>query len=220
MAGAGPAIRPGKPQHSLDHRPRLGDRDRLWPLGHAVMVSCVCRLFAALLFACLLAPPGRPAAAQTPWWQPVEIRGGLAAHDVISSDVERSADLNGELYWQPLLSFSNVASIQPSVGFSANLDGRTSFGFLDLTFELHPTGPLYFDLGGGLALHDGYTHFPPAGHKNLGSRELFHASADLGTKLTPQFGLSVYFDHVSNARLFAKTNQGLETIGLRGAYWF
>ena len=184
------------------------------------MVRCVARSAALCLLALVLSILAMPARAQTPWWQPVELRGGAAAHDVISSGVETSPALDGELFWQPFWGYSNVASVQPSVGFSADLDGRTSYGFADLTLELHPLGPVYFDLGGGLAVHDGFTHVPPPGRKNLGSRELFHVSADLGTKLTQQFGLSVYFDHLSNARLFARTNPGLETVGLRGAYWF
>jgi len=163
-----------------------------------------------------------PAQAQTPWWQPVELRIGLAGHDVkpISSGREAGAALNGELFWQPLFSgFDGRVVFKPSVGGSASLSGDTSYGFVDLTGEYWALDWLYLDLGGGVAMHDGFTSNPPPDRKDLGSRVLFHVAADVGAKLTPQFGLSIYFDHLSNAGL-ARKNEGLETIGLRAALWF
>ena len=63
-------------------------------------------------------------------------------------------------------------------------------------------------------------HLAEAERRNLGSRVLLHVSADLGTLITERFGASIYFDHVSNGGAWGRSNQGLETFGLRGAWWF
>ena len=177
-------------------------------------------VFLLLVLAMCGAAPA--AQAQAPWWQPSEIRIGAAAHDVkpISSGTEPGAALNGELFFQPILrSGDGMLTLKPSIGGSASLSGDTSYGFVDLTAQIRLPDPFFFDLGGGLAVHDGYDHAAPLTRKDLGSRVLFHVSADLGARLTNHLGLSIYIDHLSNAGL-AHTNQGLETFGLRVAWLF
>jgi hypothetical protein len=177
-------------------------------------------VFAAALLA--MAGFQSEAHAQTAWWQPSEFRAGLAAHDTkpISSGREAGAALNGELFLSPIFGTeTGRVSLRPSIGGTASLSGDTSYGFVDLTAEVSPFDPIFFDLGGGVAVHDGYDHPGPADRKDLGSRVLFHVAADVGARLTDHFGLSVYFDHLSNAGL-ARHNEGLETIGLRGSWRF
>jgi hypothetical protein len=180
------------------------------------------RLFLAGLVLLALSLGSGHVQAQTAWWQPSEIRVGFAAHDVkpISAGIEPGAALNGELFLQPVLRTGDgMLTLTPSLGGSASLSGDTSYGFVDLNAELKSYDPFFFDIGGGLAVHDGYDRAAP-GRKDLGSRVLFHVSADVGARLTDHLGLSIYFDHLSNARLFGHTNQGLETIGLRVAWLF
>ena len=52
------------------------------------------------------------------------------------------------------------------------------------------------------------------GRKALGSRVLFHPSAEIGFQVTPAHRVSAYFEHVSNAYL-ARPNPGMDNIGVR-----
>jgi hypothetical protein len=175
--------------------------------------------FALPLLALLVLPGAARAQAPVPWWQPTEFRVGFAAHDAISQR-EKGAAFDGEIFWQPLVrAFDGSVAFKPSIGGSASLSGKTSYGFVDLTGEYWALPWLYLDLGGGVAVHDGFADNPPPGRKDLGSRVLFHVAADVGVKLAPQFGVSLYFDHLSNGGL-ARHNEGLETLGLRAAFWF
>jgi hypothetical protein len=150
------------------------------------------------------------------------MRLGLVGHDgkPISSGIEAGAAVNGELFLQPFFTSSDgILALKPSIGGSVSLSGDTSYGFIDLTAALKPGDPFFIDFGGGVAVHDGHDHPGPLDRKDLGSRVLFHVSADIGARITDHLGLSLYFDHLSNAGL-ARNNQGLETIGLRAAWLF
>jgi len=55
--------------------------------------------------------------------------------------------------------------------------------------------------------------------KELGSRVLFRIPVEIGVYFARHHGVSMMFDHVSNAYL-ADPNEGLDTIGLRYSYRF
>jgi hypothetical protein len=77
---------------------------------------------------------------------------------------------------------------------------------------------IFFNLGLGLAVHDGQLDSSDD-KKALGSRILFRIPIEFGLLFTERQGVSVMFDHVSNAYL-ADPNEGLDTIGVRYIYRF
>ncbi|HYL33995.1 MAG TPA: acyloxyacyl hydrolase [Stellaceae bacterium] len=64
-------------------------------------------------------------------------------------------------------------------------------------------------------------HDVPIGgdHKGLGPRVLFHEELDLGYRFTWRSNLSLFFDHISDAKL-TQYNPGLTNMGARTAIGF
>jgi lipid A 3-O-deacylase len=150
-----------------------------------------------------------------------EIRAGLLAHDVpvwSLSRQEGGVDFNAELIFgfpnSPL--FSGV--VRTNLGFSLNNQGDTSKVYTGLLWEYMWDSGLFLNLGLGLAVHDGELD-PSDDKKALGSRILFRIPIEFGLLFTRHQGVSIMFDHVSNAYL-ADPNEGLDTIGLRYIYRF
>ena len=73
--------------------------------------------------------------------------------------------------------------------------------------------------GLGLTVHNGSLESTDDKQKELGSRVLFRIPFEIGLMRYGNHGLSIMFDHVSNAYL-ADPNEGLDTLGIRYAYRF
>jgi hypothetical protein len=149
------------------------------------------------------------------------IRTGILAHDVpvwSRSRQEGRVDFNAEL----ILRFPNSrlfsGVVRTNLGFSLNNQGDTSKVYSGLLWEYIWNSGLFLDLGLGLAAHDGDLENSDD-KKELGSRILFRIPIEIGLLLTQHQGISIMFDHVSNAYL-ADPNEGLDTIGLRYTYRF
>ena len=150
-----------------------------------------------------------------------EIRAGILAHDVpvwSLSRQEGGVDFNAELIFGFPNSrlFSGV--VRTNLGFSLNNQGDTSKVYTGLLWEYIWDCGLLLNLGLGLAAHDGKLDNSDD-RKELGSRLLFRIPLDMGLLFTRHQGISMMFDHVSNAYL-ADPNEGLDTIGLRYTYRF
>ncbi|MGD9013229.1 MAG: acyloxyacyl hydrolase, partial [Desulfobacterales bacterium] len=97
--------------------------------------------------------------------------------------------------------------------------GDTSKIYSGFLWErLWPSG-LFLNLGLGLAAHDGKIETNDDNRKELGSRILFRIPVEIGLLFTEHHGLSIMFDHVSNAYL-AEPNEGLDNLGIRYTYRF
>ena len=150
-----------------------------------------------------------------------EIRTGILAHDVplwSLSSVEGGVDINAELiFGYP--DYSLLSGIlHTNLGFSLNCRGDTSKIYSGLLWEyLWDTG-IFLALGIGLAVHDGKLN-NSNNRKELGSRILFRIPIEIGLLFAVHHGISIMFDHVSNAYL-AHPNEGLDTLGLRYTYRF
>jgi lipid A 3-O-deacylase len=149
------------------------------------------------------------------------IRTGILAHDVpvwSRSRQEGGVDFNAELIFSfpdyPLFS----GRVHTNLGVSLNNQGDTSKIYFGLLWEYVWDSGLFLNLGLGLAAHDGKLDNSDD-KKALGSRVLFRIPIEMGLLLTRHQGLSIMFDHVSNAYL-ADPNEGLDTIGLRYTYRF
>ena len=150
-----------------------------------------------------------------------EIWAGILAHDVpvwSLSRQEGGVDFNAELIFGFPNSrlFSGV--VRTNLGFSLNNQGDTSKIYTGLLWEYMWDSGLFLNLGLGLAAHDGKLDNSDD-KKELGSRILFRIPIEMGLLLTQHQGISIMFDHVSNAYL-ADPNEGLDTVGLRYTYRF
>ena len=150
-----------------------------------------------------------------------EIRTGILAHDVIvwsRTRQEGGVDFNAELIFG-FPKFELLSGIvRANLGFSLNSQGDTSKVYSGLLWEYIWDSGLFLNLGLGLAAHDGKLNNSDD-KKALGSRILFRIPIEMGLLFTPHQGVSIMFDHVSNAYL-ADPNEGLDTVGLRYTYRF
>jgi hypothetical protein len=149
------------------------------------------------------------------------IRTGILAHDVpvwSRSRQEGGIDFNAEFIFGFPNSRLFSGSVRTNLGLSLNNQGDTSKIYSGLIWEYIWDSGLFFSLGLGLAGHDGKLD-DCNDKKALGSRILFRIPIEMGLLLTRHQGVSIMFDHVSNAYL-ADPNEGLDTIGLRYTYRF
>lgn len=151
-----------------------------------------------------------------------DIRVGILAHDVPiwgSSRKEGGFNFNTEfIFIWPNYSLA-AGIVRSNLGISLNSQGDTSKIYSGFLWEhLWPSG-LFLNLGLGLAVHDGKIETNDDNRKELGSRILFRIPIEIGLLFVEHHGLSILFDHVSNAYL-AEPNEGLDTIGIRYTYRF
>ncbi|MDR3514999.1 MAG: acyloxyacyl hydrolase [Azospirillaceae bacterium] len=180
------------------------------------------------------APAPAPASAPA-WFMPSEIRGGVLAHDappISDRTPEKGWDLNLEVLLQPLGAPDSLFIFRPRpmIGGTKNFQGKTDFAYFGLTWEFRPfqdaldiasLSPLFLEPSFGLAFDDGRQHGTLANdQKLLGSVWQFRSAIDIGWHLTETWDISAYIDHISNAGIFNKTNEGLETWGMRVGYNF
>lgn len=158
----------------------------------------------------LLAPAARAGVS--------EIRLGVLGHDVgvFGSAKEEGPDLNGEVLFDPL---RILWAPRPHLGVSLNTRGDTSQAYAGLTWSWNLTRDVFVEASLGGALHNGYDDTDRPDRKSLGFPLLFRESLGLGVRVGPNLTLSLFLDHVSNARL-ADRNQGLDNFGIRWGYRF
>ncbi len=150
-----------------------------------------------------------------------EIRMGILAHDVTlwsRTREEGGVDFNAEFIFG-FPGFDLLTGVVYSnLGLSLNSEGDTSKAYAGLLWEYMWESDIFFNLGLGLAVHDGQLDSSDD-KKALGSRILFRIPIEFGLLFTEHQGVSVMFDHVSNGYL-ADPNEGLDTIGVRYIYRF
>jgi opacity protein-like surface antigen len=83
-----------------------------------------------------------------------------------------------------------------------------------LRWEIEAPSGVFFALGMGAAVHNGELTAVDADRKALGSRVLFHPSAELGYRFDGVNSVSLFADHMSNG-FTQQYNDGLDTIGIR-----
>ncbi|MGD8273671.1 MAG: acyloxyacyl hydrolase [Desulfobacterales bacterium] len=151
-----------------------------------------------------------------------DIRLGILAHDVpiwSRSRAEGGVGFNTEFIfvWPNCELWTGI--VRSNLGITLNSQGDTSKIYSGFLWErLWPSG-LFLNLGLGLAAHDGKIETNDDNRKELGSRILFRIPVEIGLLFTEHHGLSIMFDHVSNAYL-AEPNEGLDNLGIRYTYRF
>ena len=136
-----------------------------------------------------------------------EVRIGLLVHDVAplfgANKVEGGFDLNGEFIF-------GKGIVRPLCGVAINSQGETSRVYTGLVFDVvHSRSFVSLGLGGAVQVNS---------VRDLGSTLLFRLSCEVGY-MWGKHGVSILFDHISNANL-ASSNAGLDTLGVRYGYRF
>lgn len=142
-----------------------------------------------------------------------EIRVGVLAHDPLIQK-EGGVDINAEFFFSGWTGNEGEWQLRPSIGVTANLEGDTSFAYIDLNYGGPISDSWFLEFAVGGAIHDGELETADPDRKELGGRVLIHAAISLGVMLTDTMSLSIYGDHMSNAGI-EERNEGLETLGLR-----
>jgi lipid A 3-O-deacylase len=176
----------------------------------------VCGAATALAFACPLPaiadPPDSPILGIS------ELKLGALYHDPpylwSGFSVERpTADANFEVLFVPW-AHTFGGYLRPAIGTSVNFAGGTSKAYADLRWETEAPSGVFFALGMGAAVHNGELSPVDNDHKALGSRVLFHPSAEFGYRFDGVNSVSIFADHVSNG-FTQRYNEGMDTIGIR-----
>ena len=152
-----------------------------------------------------------------------EVRIGILAHDVPGLwsgwRIETARpDINGEVILSPSVNFLG-GTVRPAIGGSYNTGGGTSKAYVDARWEVQSALGVFFGLGLGAALHNGYRDSTSIDHKALGSRVLFHIPIEIGYRFQGGQTVSVYFEHISNGYT-QKSNEGLDSLGVRYGFKF
>ena len=152
-----------------------------------------------------------------------EIKLGALYHDVpglwSGFSVERpAADANLEVLLLPWAqTFGGY--LRPALGATINFNGDTSKAYADLRWEIEAPSGVFFALGMGAAVHNGNLDASDQDRKALGSRVLFHPSAEIGYRLDGINSISIFADHMSNG-FTERFNDGMDTLGIRFGHRF
>jgi lipid A 3-O-deacylase len=151
-----------------------------------------------------------------------EVRIGLLAHDVdhlwSRSKKESGVDFNVEVLFERRRLDLPRGGIRPNVGISVNNRGDTSKIYGGILWEAAALSP-FFNIGIGLAVHDGELEAKKDDKKGLGARILFRIPIEAGLTIKRRHRVSILFEHISNGYL-AHPNEGLDSLGLRYSLLF
>jgi hypothetical protein len=157
---------------------------------------------------------------------------GILKHDPgFLGGVEPGVDINPEVILPSPIPDSWAAAVpwylrfavqpRPTVGALLNTAGATHQAYFGATWTwllasnvINPGDGFTFGIFFGPGFHDGDIRPKRPDRKALGSRVLFREALELGYRITPQYEISVYIDHVSNAG-FARYNRSLNALGGR-----
>jgi lipid A 3-O-deacylase len=199
------------------------------------------RTSAALGAVLLASTAALPAAAQdtpamsSPLWGLIsEVRVSVANHDVqflsftntdinpFEHKVEEGLDVGGAIFFTSPAFLDGIWSPRPYVQVGISTAGDTNHIAAGLDWEFDLGSGLYAGGFLGLAYQDGYINEAPDGRLRLGSPILFHFGADLGYRIDGHWGLSLFWEHMSNGAILgdADSNQGMDNVGIRVGYRF
>ena len=152
-----------------------------------------------------------------------EIKVGALVHDQgpFSRNKESGVDTNLELLFASPKFLDVIWSLRPHIGANINSSGDTSQIYLGLRYEWGFWGGAFAGFSFGGAVHDGETdqNSGKDDKMELGCKVLFRGSIEAGYRFAGHHSLSLFLDHISNAKL-CDTNEGLENVGIRYGYMF
>ncbi|UCD88930.1 MAG: acyloxyacyl hydrolase [Desulfobacterales bacterium] len=151
-----------------------------------------------------------------------EISLGILAHDVddlwSGTRKEGGFDINAEMVFKQPLKDLFHGRIRPNLGVSINSQNDTSKIYGGILWEL-ASRSLFFNVGIGLAIHDGELKANKDNKKGLGARILFRIPIEAGLTIHGRHRFSIIFEHISNGYI-AHPNEGLDSLGLKYGFLF
>ncbi|WP_149541114.1 acyloxyacyl hydrolase [Siccirubricoccus phaeus] len=158
-----------------------------------------------------------------------EVRLGGAWHDIGAK--ERGANVLGEVLFASPVPARLTTDMPPlyrwvfqprvHLGFAANTEGYTSYGYAGLTWTTMLARDVFrrgdgirFDFFFGGSLNNGKHVTNEPDRKSLGGNLLFRVGGEIGYQIDPRWSVSLFLDHESNAGS-ARANEGLNSLGLR-----
>jgi len=169
-----------------------------------------------------------------PLWGVVsELRLGLLSHDIrfpsrhkfhapnpFDNRYEGGVNLNPEVVFISPDALKLIGSPRPHIGVSINADDNTNSAYTGLGWDANWQSGVF--LGGffGIAVHDGKLTNGNPDRIEFGSRALFRLGGELGWRWDDVNGVSLIWEHMSNAGLLNEKNQGIDSLGIRYSYRF
>ncbi len=161
-----------------------------------------------------------------------EVKLGILEHDPTwAGGREKGININPELILDSPVNASWVASLpgwaqfafqpRPAAGVEINTADGTNEAYLGASWAWQLVGNIFkpddgleFAFFFGASVNDGKitSHIPD--RKSLGSNLLFRENFELGYRISPEYLVSLNFDHLSNAG-FGVHNQSINDVGVR-----
>ena len=162
----------------------------------------------------------------TPLYNPTkfEIRGGLSVSPFgpEQGSIDGSAALVFPKFFD-LPGWEDLLVPRLRIGGTVNLDGKTSYGYVDGLWTVNFNRAFAEVFFGGL-VHNGPLQNPADPKANaLGCRELYHLGADLGYRFDQHWSVIASFEHGSDGEPLLSSchhNRGLNVTGLAVGYAF
>ena len=160
-----------------------------------------------------------------------EVRVGVQKHAasmIGNTTKETGIDGNFEVLFVSPDFMKYIWSPRPHIGGSINgSSNNTDFGYGGVTWEWNPWKTMFIDVSFGFAVHNGRLSLDPGvtfpedanRRREMGCTVLFRESLEAGFIVAKHHGISVVWDHLSNAGLCAQ-NEGLDNVGVRYGYRF
>ena len=149
---------------------------------------------------------------------------GVMDHDVdldwASRTHEGGTDYNVEvLFNRSLYNDVPFGVLRPNVGVSINDQGDTSRVYAGALWQMQFESKLLFNIGMGLALHNGDITAPNRDEKQFGAQVVFRMPVEVGYEFNSRNQVLLVFEHMSNGSL-ADPNHGMDALGIRYRYRF
>lgn len=152
-----------------------------------------------------------------------DVRFGLNAHDPFSPG-RGSVGIAGEVLFTKFFKTENPALDvfipRLHVGGSLSTSGKTSYGYVGLTWDYNLSKAIFIEASFGGAFHNGETGDIAKKYENsLGCSPLFREAGAIGYRLNENWSIMVTVEHMSNAGL-CDQNRGLTNVGAKIGYSF
>jgi len=169
-----------------------------------------------------------------PIWDAVsEVRLGLLSHDIhfpnrkkfrapnpFENRYESGVNINPEVVFVSPDILDVLWAPRPHVGVSANANSDTSYAYSGFGWDTSWANDVFLEGFWGLAVHDGKLTDGNPDKIEFGSKVLFRLGGELGWRWDGHNGVSVIWEHMSNAGVIDEKNQGIDSMGVRYSYRF
>lgn len=162
-----------------------------------------------------------------------EVRLGLLSHDIkfpnrkkfrapnpLENRYESGVNINPEVVFLSPDILDILWAPRPHAGVSLNIGDDTSYAYTGLGWDTIWASNVFLHGFWGLAVHNGKLINGNPDKIEFGSKVLFRLGGELGWRWDGHNGISLVWEHMSNAGVIDEKNQGIDSIGIRYSYRF